>query len=135
MNRTLLQLLLVAAISLAAVALAIVTVSPRGAGSGGSVPVQTQPATVLGSTTLVSDPSGGLSPRDIQREAEQRSYRRQRRRIRIHGDVATVPATRSSLPAAKPSSQAGVSLVLVLVLVALLALPMVASRISARRSS
>jgi hypothetical protein len=119
MNRTRLQLLLVAAMSLVAVALVLATLSTRGAAAAA-------PVSLPGSVSLVSDPSGGLSPRDIQREAEQRSYRRQRRRIRLHGDAASAPAN--------TSSRAGVSLVLVLVLAALLALPMVASRISARGS-
>jgi hypothetical protein len=80
--------------------------------------------------------SGGQSARDIQREAEQRAYRRQRRRIRRQGDGPT------SVQGDGPTSvlhasvvRQGSRVLIVLALGVLLALPLIASRLSSRRAS
>jgi hypothetical protein len=133
---------------LAAVALVLALLSVRVAESDGHARLHAAPVTpttpstaslvpLQGVAVPVSGPvSGGQSARDIQREAEQRAYRRQRRRIRRQGDGPT------SVQGDGPTSvlhasvvRQGSRVLIVLALGVLLALPLIASRLSSRRAS
>jgi hypothetical protein len=112
------------------------------AGSGGhTLAVAAEPsAAALGSlpaiTLPVSNRIGGQSMRDIQREAELREQRRQRRRIHLNGDPPT-PVLRafSSQPPPRAGTRPDGHLLLVVALCAVLALPLIASRLSSRRTA
>ena len=133
---------------LAAVALVLALLSVRVAESDGHARLHAAPVTPTTPSTAslvplegvavpVSGPvNGGQSARDIQREAEQRAYRRQRRRIRRQGDGPT------SVQGDGPTSvlhasvvRQGSRVLIVLALGVLLALPLIASRLSSRRAS
>jgi hypothetical protein len=133
---------------LAAVALVLALLSVRVAESDGHARLHAAPVTpttpsnaslvpLQGVAVPVSGPvSGGQSAREIQREAEQRAYRRQRRRIRRQGLGPT------SVQGDGPTSvlhasvvRQGSRVLIVLALGVLLALPLIASRLSSRRAS
>jgi hypothetical protein len=133
---------------LAAVALVLALLSVRVAESDGHARLHAAPVTpttpstaslvpLQGVAVPVSGPvSGGQSTRDIQREAEQRAYRRQRRRIRRQGDGPT-PVQGDGPTSVLHASvvRQGSRVLIVLALGVLLALPLIASRLSSRRAS
>ena len=76
---------------------------------------------------------GGQSGRDIQRQAEQRSVRRDLRRIQRNGFGPTVVLRRTATARApRAGGGHGFTVLIVLALCVLLALPMIASRVSSR---
>jgi hypothetical protein len=127
-------------LSLAAVAFMLALLSLHAAESGGdarshSAPTAASPVSLQGTARPLSYQLGGQSARDIQRQAEQRAYRRQRRRIRRHGDAPAPVPRASAAQAPRVVARQGSQLPIVLALCALLALPTIASRLSSRRTS
>ena len=82
------------------------------------------------SLRFASFPTSGQSTRDMQREAERRQFRRQRRRFRRNGGASLlVPGATPVRPTTQVVSGSSSPVPILLALCALLALPVIASRL------
>ena len=120
-------------VSVAAAALVLLTLS---AGWEGPTRAAARPAVAPVPTVQLgpidNEHLGGQSGRDIERQAEERSARRDLRRIRRDGFGPTPVLRTATARAARAGGGHGFPVLVVVALCVLLALPMIASRVSSR---